>query len=62
MKTAAKKTITRSSDNCDLMSLLLCRDGLLHRYCEVLRLFIADWNNQATCLHHRFASEKGARR
>ena len=53
----------RTCDNCALMTLLLCGDGLLHRHCDEMNLFIADWNVAAVCnLHRWIANRKGGRR
>lgn len=54
-------TTTLSCDNCAAMSLILCGDGLLHRHCDDMNLYIADWNNNAVCdHHHKQAKRKGA--
>lgn len=50
---------TRSCDNCALMHLRICKDGLLHRYCTALSRYIADWNIEAVCGYHKLIAVKG---
>ena len=50
---ASTKIKVRSCDNCALMDLHLCGDGLLHRYCTAMNLHIADWNTEAVCAYHK---------
>ena len=56
---AATKIKVRSCDNCALMDLHLCGDGLLHRYCTAMNLHIAVWNTNAVCALHKLISKKG---
>ena len=37
------------------MTLMLCGDGLLHRHCDAMNLYIADWNVVAVCNLHTFS-------
>ena len=48
----------RSCDNCAAMSLMLCGDGLLHRHCDTMNLYIADWNTDAVCNNHRWPEKR----
>lgn len=52
----------RTCDNCAQMTLLLCGDGLMHRHCDQMNLFIADWNQLAVCANHVWPTiRKGGR-
>ena len=52
----------RTCDNCAQMTLLLCGDGLMHRHCDQMNLFIADWNQLAFCANHAWLTiRKGGR-
>lgn len=62
MSTATKQR-QRTCDNCAKMTLMLCGDGLLHRHCDDMNLYINDLNTQAVCTRHVWpAARKGGAR
>lgn len=60
MKATKPSCIT--CDNCPDMTLRLCRDRLMHRFCDVLHLPIPDGVRLAVCPKHPSLVLKGGAR
>ena len=54
MKAKRFETPTPTCDNCAKMSLHLCRDGQLHRFCDEHHRYILDGVPNAVCDLHSF--------